>query len=586
VGKLALVLGAVAAACLLAAGSAVSDPVFAGQCEIKAQQTVWAEYGWPSLLPILAKPGTALAVTQPHRSDYAAEARRRGAATYAFDLKLTHKVGGPTAPADPSTLPGAAEGEYQKAVFSSGGCATPLIVENELFGAGTPTPWTASTAQYRANVLAYLQDLAALGAHPALLVSKPPFTGSSDAVAWWLSVAKVADIVREVYPPATIIWPLGPIRGNRFLRQRYREAVADFTSIGIPANRLGIVLSFLSQKGGGGRNRLQPASAWYQVVKWDALSAKQVAGELNLGSVFSWGWQQWNPKEVDPTKPEAACVWLWAREQRLCNAPRMLGKFFDRSLTEGQIRLPRGAVCRVEGLGYLGAGAVGSLQAMTGDRDAALSALFERVVEAAARPVSRHAALAAQREVIRGSFQGKRSAYLAALRQAHATAGIALAALGDEVRRARLEQSRSAPKPTGSAVAAFYAAYPDLLVRRVHASPAPPWLGRRTGFAVSQSSPQRLFSLPTGRKSRLSTLLGTFAVRPLGPAQPLGSLPLSKVRSGIVAALRGFERAQSFERWTIRQQTHALNRTICLHDQLPQPAAIDLTEYLPFLRIQ
>jgi hypothetical protein len=188
--------------------------------------------------------------------------------------------------------------------------------------------------------------------------------------------------------------------------------------------------------------------------------------------------------------------------------------------------------------------------------------------------------------VIRSSFQGKRSAYLAALRQAHATAGIALSVLGDEVRRARLEQSRSAPKPTGSAVAAFYAAYPDLLVRRVHASPAPPWLGRRTGFAVSQSAPQRLFSLPTGRKSRLSTLLGTFAVRPLGPAQPLGSLPLSKVRSGIAAALRGFERAQSFERWTIRQQTHAQNRTICLHDQLPQPAAIDLTEYLPFLRVQ
>ena len=564
----------------------MSEPVFAGQCGIKRQQTVWAEYGWPSLLPILAKPGTALAVTQPHRSDYPAEARRRGAATYAFDLKLTHKVGGPTAPADPSTLPGAAVGEYRKAVFSSGGCATPLIVENELFGAGTPTPWTASTAQYRANVLAYLQDLAALGAHPALLVSKPPFTGSSDAVAWWLSVAKVADIVREVYPPATIIWPLGPIRGNRFLRQRYRAAIADFTSIGIPANRLGIVLSFLSQKGGGGRNRLQPASAWYQVVKWDALSAKQVAGELNLGSVFSWGWQQWNPKEVDPTKPKAACVWMWARERRLCNAPRMLGKFFDRSLTEGQIRFAHGGVCRAEGIGAIGARAVGSLQALMGDRSAALSALFERVVETAARPVSRHAVFAAQREVIRSSFRGSRSAYLAALRQAHATAGIALSALGDEIRRARLEQSRHAPKPTGSAVAAFYAAYPDLLVRRVHVSPAPPWLGRHTGFAVSESAPQRLFSLPMGRKSRLSTLLGTFSVRPLGPAQPLGSLPLAEVRSGIVAALRGFERAQSFERWTIARQNRALNRTICLRDQLPQPAAIDLTEYLPFLRIQ
>jgi hypothetical protein len=158
--------------------------------------------------------------------------------------------------------------------------------------------------------------------------------------------------------------------------------------------------------------------------------------------------------------------------------------------------------------------------------------------------------------------------------------------LGDELRRARLEQPRYAPKPKEDEVSAFYTAYPDLLVRRVRVTPAPPWLAARTGFAVQESAPQRLFSLPAGRKSRLSTLLGSFAVKPLGPAQPLGALPLPTVRSAIVAALRGFERAQSFEHWTIAQQNHALNRTICLRDQLPQPAAIDLTEYLPFLRIQ
>ena len=46
------------------------------------------------------------------------------------------------------------------------------------------------------------------------------------------------------------------------------------------------------------------------------------------------------------------------------------------------------------------------------------------------------------------------------------------------------------------------------------------------------------------------------------------------------------ERAQSFERWTIARQNVVLNQTICLHDDLPQPAAVDLTQYLPFLRIQ
>jgi hypothetical protein len=587
VKRVFLLVLAVVAACLLAAGRAASNPVFAGQCGIKAQQTVWGEYGWPSLLPILAKRGTLLAVTTRGKAgNYPAAARKRGAATYAFDLKMKFRVGTPTAPADPSTLEAAAEAEYQRAVVRTGGCATPLIVENELFGPGIPTPWTASTAQYRANVLAFLQDLAAKGARPVILINKPPYAGSSDAVAWWRSVSKVADIVREVYLPATNIWPLGPVLGNRFVRQSYRNAIANLTSLGIPANRLGLMLSFLSHKGVGGRNGLEPASAWYQVVKWEALSVKHVAREVGLGSVFSWGWQEWNKKEMDPDKPKAACVWLWARTRKLCNAPQMLGKRFDRSLTAGQILLPHGAVCRVNGLGSIGGGAVGSLQALTGDRDAALSALFERVVEASARSVSRHAVLAARREVIQESFHGRGSAYLAALRQAHATAGIALSVLGDELRRARLEQPRYAAKPTGSEVSGFYSAYPDLLVRRVHVTPSPPWLAARTGFAVEESAPQRLFTLPAGRKSRLSTLLGTFAVRPLGPAQPLGALPLSAVRPAIVAALRGFERAQSFEHWTIAQQNHALNRTTCLRDQLPQPAAIDLTEYLPFLRIQ
>jgi len=587
VGKLALVFVAAVAACLLAAGRAASDPVWGGQCGIAAQQTVWGEYGWPTLLPILAHRGTLLAVTQQKGSNYAADARARGAATYNFDLVLKEKVGTPTAPADPATIQAAAQKRYATAVAATGGCTTPLIVENELFGAGTPTPWTTATAQYRANVLGFLQDLAALGAHPVLLINKPPFTGSSDAVAWWLAIARTADIVREDYLPATAIWKLGPILGNRLLRESYRNSVSPLTSIGIPPNRLGIMLSFLSQKGVGGRNGLQPASAWFQVVKWEALAAKEVASELHLGSVFSWGWQEWNAKEMDPAKPRAACVWLWARTPRLCNAPRFLGHGFDRSLTEGQIKLGRGSVCRAQGLGAIGARKVAALQALTGDRDAALSAMFERLVEVAEQPVSRRALLAAEREVVRVSFRGSRAAYVSALRQAHATVGVARAVLADELRRARLEQQRYAPRPSGGEVAAFYSAYPDLLVRRVRVSPAPPWLAaRKVGYALAEAAPQRLFSLPTGRKAQVATLLGAFAVRPLGASQPLGSLPISAVRPAIVAALRSFERAQSFERWTIARQNVVLNQTICLHDDLPQPAAVDLTQYLPFLRIQ
>lgn len=585
--KLGLVVVAAVLVGMLGAGRAASDPVFAGQCGIAQQKTVWAEYGWPALLPVLARPGTLLAVTQQKGSDYAADARARGAATFNFDLRLRDEVGTATAPADPATIEAAATKRYQTAVSASGGCTTPLIVENELFGASTPTPWASTTGQYRANVLAFLQDLAAQGAHPVLLLNQAPYLGSGDAVAWWLSVAKVADVVREVYLPATNIWPLGPTLGNRFLRESFRRAVTPLISIGIPASRLGLMLSFLSEKGIGGRNGLRPASAWFQVVKWDALSAKEVAAELGLGSVFSWGWQEWNKKEVDPDKPDAACVWLWARRRTLCNAPRRLGKGFDSDLTAGQILLGRGTVCRAPGFGSIGARTVGNLQALTGDRSAALSALFERLVEVEERPVSRRLLLAAEREIVADSFHGRRSAYIAALRAAHATVGLARGVIADELRRARLEQQRYAPAPTSAEVSEFYATYPDLLVRQARVSPAAPWLSRgKTGWALAQAAPARLFTLVPGRKAHVATLLGTFAVRPLGRAQPLGSLPLATVRPAIVAALRGFERAQSFERWTIERQNVVLNQTICLHDQLPQPAAIDLTQYLPFLRIE
>jgi len=60
-----------------------------------------------------------------------------------------------------------------------------------------------------------------------------------------------------------------------------------------------------------------------------------------------------------------------------------------------------------------------------------MSALFERLVESAAAPVSAADVRAAERTVIADAFGGSRGAYLAALRQAHANVGIARAALAE-----------------------------------------------------------------------------------------------------------------------------------------------------------
>jgi hypothetical protein len=344
------------------------------------------------------------------------------------------------------------------------------------------------------------------------------------------------------------------------------------------------MISFATTHGFGGRNGLQPASAWFQVAKWQALAAKEVAAETGAGSVWSWGWGEWSAPEKDPAKPKAACAWLWARSPALCDAPAMLGASFDTSLTEGQISLPAGTQCTV-GDHSIVATAIRSLERLTGDRATAFSALFERAVESERASVPAQEVRAAERTIVTRSFGGNRAAYVAALRKAGATVGVARAIIEDELRRAELEARLYAPFPSAAEVQTFYTSYPDLLVRTVQAKPAPPWLGGNAkGLALSQVAPERLFSLPVGRKAVVQTAAGSFAVEALDQPVPLGSVPLGRARPAIVSALRSFARASQFERWTILHQHEALNETTCFHDDLPEPAAVDLVQYLPFLR--
>ena len=135
-------------------------PAQRATCGLPAQPTLWVDYAGHNA-PIIPKPGLVLAVSSG--TTLPAQLRQAGAATIFFDLHLNDRVGTPSAPADPATIQEKAAKEF---VFAQQvtGCATPLIAENELFGAQTPTPWSATNAQYRANVLALVQALDALGA--------------------------------------------------------------------------------------------------------------------------------------------------------------------------------------------------------------------------------------------------------------------------------------------------------------------------------------------------------------------------------------------------------------------------------------
>ncbi|HWX09210.1 MAG TPA: hypothetical protein VNY33_04470, partial [Gaiellaceae bacterium] len=411
---LALLIVVCAAALFVGPALAATPAPYAGQCGLPATQPMWAEFGWPTdaYNAILGKPGIVLGASS---GAYPAQMRAAGAATVYFDLNLPNRIGTTTAPADPALIPGRAQKFFDFAVAQTG-CPKPVIVLNELAGAGLVTPWQDKNAQYRQDALTFVQALAQLGAYPVLLINASPYTGGV-AGDWWRTVAVSAEIVREDYIPASITWKNGPVLGNRNLRNSYRQAVADLTSIGIPPNRVGLMISFAATKGFGGRSGLQPDEAWYEVAKWQQLAAQQVAAETGIASVWSWGWGLFNAVEQDPAKPYALCAWLWSRSPALCNAPKAIGAKFNASRTEGQLSaLTPGLQCLV-GKDALSNDAIQKLQLLTGDRETAYSALFERFVEGRLTPVSTGEVLAAERAVIAQAFGGSRASYVAALTQ-------------------------------------------------------------------------------------------------------------------------------------------------------------------------
>ena len=211
-----------------------------------------AAFGKPGI--VAATSGTAVPRAAP----------AAGAQTVYWHMKLGALVGTTTAPADPATITASVDKLFANAVASSG-CETPYIALNELNGASTTTPWTATNSRYRQNILDVLRALQAKGARPFLLVSSFPYTGG-DAAGWWREAAQVADIVPEVYFNAPAVMRQGVILGSAGgCGTTLRNAIAAYTAIGIPVSKLGVVLGFQSGPGAGGREGLQPSEQWFRV---------------------------------------------------------------------------------------------------------------------------------------------------------------------------------------------------------------------------------------------------------------------------------------------------------------------------------
>lgn len=520
-----------------AAFAALSSPAAAAPCGLPDEKPLWVDFGAPELLERFGRPGVVVAGSG---AEYPTAARAAGAKTVYWDMYLSTRVGTPMAPADPDGLPAKAARVFDFAVLSAG-CPDPVIVLNELFGASTPTPWTPTSARYRANVLEWARLLKAKGGHPVLLVSSEPFTGG-DAGQWWRDLSQVADIALEKYFNAPAVHRAGPELGSRRMRASMRGSLAKLFAVGVPPSKLGVVLAFQTRRGTGGREGLEPAAAWFEVAKLQALAAKQVARELGLAYVVSWGWGFFNEQARDPDKLGAACVWLWARDPSLC-AAGALPERFDRDLRAGQIDLPRGVRCAL-GRSTITTGEIAAVARVTGDAESALTILFARLVQQRAASVGSGEVRAAERAIVRRRFGGNRAQYLAALRRARASTAVALGAIADELRREALLVRLRATAPSRTEIAEFAATYASVPLRDVP---------------------------------------GAGSVPGIDPGTPLGLLPDDIARTVVVRALRHAARAERYAAWAERRELRALDELRCVRDRLPTVGAAPLTSWMPFL---
>ena len=425
-------------ALLVVAGTARAESL---GCGLPDAKPVWIEFSDGSVdfrQAVFGRPGVVVATNGVER---AAELRSLGAQTVYWHMSLKGLVGTPTAPNPHELVEEKARALLEKAKAATT-CDSPLIALNELWGPARGTPWPESVLRYRNNVVVVLRVLSEGGGKPALLVpgpaggSKAPFV-EGEATEWWRQVATYAHIVKQLYFNAPYISRRGPIVGSRLRRTAMREGIARFTDIGIPVDRLGIMVGFQSGPGSGGREGLQPSSEWFNIIKREALAAKQVAAELGVPTVWSWGWGtfvHFAPQGADADKAAAACVYLWARDQSLCDGPTAAGPGFDPSLTDGQIILPAGAHCSI-GEDVIPADVVSEIESATGDRILALRAALQRMLLTGAAPnIGDADARAAERAAVDASFGGDQTGYLAALTERGLSRQAAKNALADILR--------------------------------------------------------------------------------------------------------------------------------------------------------
>ena len=74
-------------------------------------------------------------------------------------------------------------------------------------------------------------------------------------------------------------------------------------------------------------------------------------------------------------------------------------------------------------------------------------------------------------------------------------------------------------------------------------------------------------------------------VTALGETAPLGAFPFAQAAPSVRRALVEEELHAAFAVWIRRRENQSLGSLTCSHDERPQPATIDLTDWLPYLSL-
>ena len=506
--------------------------------------------------------------------------RAKGAQTVYFDLYLNNRVGTPSKPADPSMIQARADKLFDTAVTSSG-CDHAADRRERAVRRAVADAVDAddgAVPRERARLSAASRRRAARGRSCSSRTARTPTTRPPTTGGGRRRRSRTSS--RRSTSPGRPISKQGAVAGSRRLRATMRTRMEDLIQIGVPTNRLGMMLTFSSTPQGG-RPR-GPAAARSGSTSSSGRRSRRSRSRRSCTSRASGrgaGRPSTRPATT-PTSRRPRARGSGRATTRSATRPRSRARSSTRRSTSGDA-LPAGTLCLL-GTTQLLASDVAALTRLTGDRDLAFSAELQHAVLVEAQPVADEAVRAGGG---RRDPRPLRRQPGGVPRGARAREGHAGARAADPRRRA------APPRGRGDAARAcadrrrssqeWYATY-AAMPARAGARDRSRAVARQRAQRASRSQASRrggCFALAAGASGEDRR---ASQVTALGETAPLGSFPFAQAAPAVRTASSPRSSTRRSRSGRAGAQNQRLGSLTCQHDQPPQPATVDLTDWLPY----